>query len=703
MARSSPARRLALLAVVASGYFVGGRAGLLLAAPNPSISVVWPASGIAVAALLLAGVEAWPAVAVGAFFVNLTTIGDPAVAAGMAAGNTAEALVGAILVKRFAGGVDAFDRPTQVLAFALLGAVGASTIAASVGTTTLWAAGHLTTPFATAWSTWWLGDAVGVLEAGSFILIVAQQIGRASRSVSARLAIEAMSVGTASLVVTAIAFAPSSSAPFGGFPFVFIVLPPSVWAAFRFGPIGATGTVSAVSVIAIVATVLHHGPFSAYPLETALDTLRIFVFSLALTCLLVGAEALQRRRAEAGLEEVRRSLETRVAERTASLGTAQELAHLGSWELDVESGRVAWSDEMYRIYGYGTSRVPISLDRALGSIVASDRDRVRSALEQALRSPNPPRDAFSSLPYRIRLANGEERILEGRSKISELREGRPVRMIGTVQDITERVRMLNALKEREAELTRSNRDLEQFAYVASHDLQEPRGLIEGYTRLLTERYGGRLEPGANEFLSQVRDAAVRMRRLIDELLEFSRLAGGSGTFERVPADSALDEALANLRPTLEGARADVSRSSRLPEVEADRVQLVRVFQNLISNALKFRSAEKPQIRIEARLDGAEWVFSVGDNGIGIAPEYHDRIFSIFQRLHTREAYPGTGMGLAICKRIVERHGGRIWVESRGVPREGATFLFTLPVERPTPLAAPSEPSSWERLRQAAAP
>ncbi|NWF74719.1 MAG: hypothetical protein HXY51_17015 [Nitrospirae bacterium] len=233
-----------------------------------------------------------------------------------------------------------------------------------------------------------------------------------------------------------------------------------------------------------------------------------------------------------------------------------------------------------------------------------------------------------------------------------------------------------ALEESIAELARSNADLQQFAYVASHDLKEPLRMVASYTQLLARRYKGKLDSDADEFIRYAVDGANRMQWLINDLLAYSRVTVQDKVFEEVDCNRVLEEVLSDLQVAVEESRAVVTRDP-LPTVMADRVQLGQLFQNLIGNAIKFHGKEAPQIYVSAERRPTEWLFSVRDNGVGLDPEYAERIFVIFQRLHNREEYPGTGIGLAICKKIVERHGGRIWVVSR--TGQGATFHFTLPI------------------------
>lgn len=231
------------------------------------------------------------------------------------------------------------------------------------------------------------------------------------------------------------------------------------------------------------------------------------------------------------------------------------------------------------------------------------------------------------------------------------------------------------VKERTVELARSNAELEQFAYIASHDLQEPLRMVSSYVQLLQRRYKGKLDQNADEFIGFAAEGALRMQRLINDLLAYSRVGTRGKSFAEVDLEAALAQALENLQLAIREKNATITHDP-LPLAYGDIGQLTQVFQNLIDNAIKFRSEETPRVHISARIEGGDCVCGVQDNGIGIAPEYLNKLFLLFQRLHTRREYPGTGIGLAICKRIVERHRGTIWVESK--QDQGSTFYFKIP-------------------------
>jgi PAS domain S-box-containing protein len=245
-----------------------------------------------------------------------------------------------------------------------------------------------------------------------------------------------------------------------------------------------------------------------------------------------------------------------------------------------------------------------------------------------------------------------------------------------IRDITERKKSEERLVKTVGELKRSNDELQQFAYVASHDLQEPLRMVASYTQLLAKRYKGRLDSDADEFIAYAVDGSNRMQGLIQDLLAYSRAGTNGKALHEISSEKALKDALANLRATIQESGAVVTHDP-LPAITTDDTQLVQVFQNLVGNAIKYRSAEVPRVHVSATKNGGkDWTFSVRDNGLGIDPQYFERIFVLFQRLHGREEFKGTGIGLTICKKIVERLGGRIWVESQ--PEKGSTFHFALP-------------------------
>jgi len=260
--------------------------------------------------------------------------------------------------------------------------------------------------------------------------------------------------------------------------------------------------------------------------------------------------------------------------------------------------------------------------------------------------------------------------------LSPLESAEGILVTAAIRDITERKKSEEHLVKTVGELKRSNDELQQFAYVSSHDLQEPLRMVTSYTQLLAGRYKGRLDSDADEFIAFAVDGCNRMQGLIKDLLAYSRAGTNGKVLHEVSAENALKEALANLRATIDQSSAVVTHDA-LPAIRTDETQLTQVFQNLVGNAIKYHGTEVPQVHVSATKNGGnEWTFSVRDNGLGIDPQYFERIFILFQRLHGRDEFDGTGIGLAICKKILERLGGRIWVESQ--PEKGSTFYFALP-------------------------
>jgi PAS domain S-box-containing protein len=282
----------------------------------------------------------------------------------------------------------------------------------------------------------------------------------------------------------------------------------------------------------------------------------------------------------------------------------------------------------------------------------------------------------SDYALEIRHKNGSITPVLYNASVYKDESGEVIGIFAAARDITERKKAEEILRLKLEELRRSNEELEQFAYVSSHDLQEPLRMISSYLQLLKRRYEGNIDEKADKYIYYAVDGAARMQVLINDLLEFSRVTTRAGETTPTDCEFILNQTLSNLDLYIKENRATVSHNL-LPEVMADSTQLAQVFQNLIINGIKFHSEEAPIINICAEKKASEWVFSVQDNGIGIDPQYSEKIFEVFKRLHNKEAYPGTGIGLAVCKKIVERHGGRIWVESE--LGKGSTFYFTLPI------------------------
>lgn len=391
----------------------------------------------------------------------------------------------------------------------------------------------------------------------------------------------------------------------------------------------------------------------------------------------VFADVTERKRMENELRKAKEDLEMRVEERTAALlkseavlAEAQRIARIGSWDWDIINNTLAWSDEIYRIFGLTPQQFAAAYEDFLNSVHPDDRELVINAVNDAISGGKP-----YSMDHRITLPSGEVRIVHEQADITFDRDRRPVRMLGTVQDVTERRLAEKQLKEAMAELERSNRELENFAYIASHDLKEPLLMVSSYIQLLVRKFRGRLGSEADRYIDSAAKGVLRMERMINDLLEYSRVQTQAKPFYEVDCAELLSQALDNLRVAINESGAEITWG-HLPRITADASQLSRVFQNLIGNALKFRKpSEAPRVTVSTLERQGDWLFSVKDNGIGIEAQNKDAVFMLFHRLHEKE-YPGTGIGLAVTKRIIERHGGKVWVESE--PGKGSTFFFSIP-------------------------
>lgn len=674
MGRFGSAGRIFLFLAALSGlYFLAGKLSLALASVNASASAVWPPSGIALAATLLFGLRVWPAILVGAFFVNVTTAGSLATSVGIATGNTLEAVVGAWLVNRFAGGTAAFERPQGVLRFALL-ILFTTTVSASIGVQSLWAGGFAeASRISLIWLTWWLGDVVGTLVFTPFIVLWVRP-GRA-RITTGRV-LEAAALSVTLIATTWFVFHRLDPAPFA-------VLPPLVWAALRFGRRGAVTAAVATSWIALWGTLEGRGPFATGSTNESLLFLQLFVGVITLTALVLATTTRERERVEDALRRSHEELEEQVRKRTASLGEAveklqgsrsmlseaQRVAHIGSWEWDILANRVAWSDELYRIYGLQPGSVDITYQSYMERVHPEDRDATGASIRAALDGE----DSFE-FEERIVRPDGEVRVLQSKGYLVRDESGLPLRMIGTCHDITERKHAEIELERRMEALDRSNRELSVLSYAASHDLKEPLRTVASNVQLIERRLREIDEPEIHRSAGFVVDGVRRMDELITDLLEYST-ADRPSTGE-VDAGRALAEAIERLQTSIQETGARIE-TGPLPRVAAGPTRLVGLFQNLVSNAIKYRDADRtPEIRVSAERDRDMWRFEIADNGRGFDPADAEKVFVIFERLNADHGTPGTGLGLAICRRIVEAQGGRIWVESH--PGRGSVFRFTLP-------------------------
>lgn len=360
-----------------------------------------------------------------------------------------------------------------------------------------------------------------------------------------------------------------------------------------------------------------------------------------------------------------------LAESEMRFRLAAEGASAGIWDWHDIEGKTAWfSPTFYNLLGYREGDLETTLDHFATLVHPEDREAMFAGLDQHFRGEGP-----YVISYRLKTKGGAYKWFLGSGQASFDDAGNPVRMIGSIIDIDARKKAERTLKEYADTLKRRNAELEQFAYVASHDLQEPLRTITSFIGLLEERLEGQLAGDTQEFMDFVVDAAHRMKALINDLLEYSRM--GRWEISREPTDLKIlaSTVIQILDTTLQEHHAQVTLGP-LPTLPCDAPKIGLVLQNLMVNGIKYNQSATPTVHVSAERKGKMWQFAVQDNGIGIAPQFHERIFQIFKRLHGRRSHTGTGIGLALCQKVVERHEGRIWVESD--LGQGATFFFTLP-------------------------
>lgn len=358
-----------------------------------------------------------------------------------------------------------------------------------------------------------------------------------------------------------------------------------------------------------------------------------------------------------------------------NLNEAQHLAHVGNWERIISTNEMNVSDEMLNIFGIYERPFHFSYDVMLNFIHAEDLDLVKDRNVRNLYTVPAPYEC------RIVTANGQTKIIYVETKVVLDETGIPVKSFGIIQDITKRKmdeellrRSENSLERKNQELLIKNKELEQFAYVASHDLQEPLKTTSSFVNLLHRRYKGKLDEQADQYLHYISKASERMQTLIKDLLDYS-LIGSKENVEHIDCNKILEDVTASLQNCIKNTHA-VIRYSPLPVINGYNEEIKDLFLHLMSNALKFKKPDvTPLIRIGAMSLDEHWQFFVQDNGIGIDEQYMERIFVIFQRLHNRSEYEGSGIGLSHCRKIVELHNGKIWLESS--VGKGTTFYFTI--------------------------
>ena len=652
-----------LATVLCLVYFAAGKLGLKLAFVNASASAVWPPTGIALAAFLVLGYRVWPAIFLGAFLVNVTTAGTIATSMRIAGGNTLEGLLGAYLVTRYANGPRAFERTTDIVKFAALAGIIGTMVSATLGVTSLSMAGFASwSNYKSIWFTWWLGDAAGACIVAPMLVLWSQTQRLNWRHAQYH---EAVILLLATCVLGAIAFGESFASATKNYPLEFICFPPIVWAAFRFGQREAATTSLLVSGIAIWGTLRGFGPFVRSSANESLLLLQGFMGVASFTGIFLASVVSELRAARAELQLITDTMSAAVSRCS-------------------RHERYLWVSPRYAAW-LGQSTKQISGHAIVDVLGREGYATIQPFIHKVLAGERTEYEAqvnFSGIGQRWIHAVYEPTYDQNKNV-----DG----WVAHVSDITalkqaeaEVARMTLDLQRSNASLAISNEDLERFAFIASHDLQEPLRMITTYSQLLVKSFSGQLDKNANMFVAYIVEGTKRMRELLADLLAYTEIgAHTEEPSEAVDLNVIVSKVIQNLKASIEETGSGIT-CDPLPTLCANAAHFTSLFQNLIANAIKYRGQQPPRIHISAKEAPGQIRFTVADNGIGIDPQYHEQIFEVFKRLHGQNI-PGTGVGLAICQRVVERYSGRIWVESRG--GDGATFVFTLPSTHIHPGAA----------------
>ncbi len=637
----------AALAGLTTIYVAAGKLGLHFAVVHASATAVWPPTGIALAGLLLFGTRMWPAIAVGAFLVNITTAGSIATSLGIALGNTLEALAGAWLINRFAGGRHAFDRPRDIFAFSAA-VIPGTLLSASLGGTSLVLGGHARwADFLSIWVTWALGDIAGALIVTPFLVLWAERRPAPLLHRPLEAAGVLLSTGVLGLAV------------FGGlspfwperYPLAYLSLPPLLWGALRFGRRAAATTVVLLSAIALQGTVSGLGPFSDVPPAQSLVLLQAFMATMAVTTLIVAALVWARNREHALLQAIIDHIPVMITlyePSTRVLRLNREFERLTGWST-AEAQHV---DLMQRCYPDPARREEVR--------------RFMASLEDGWRD--------------IAMTARDGRVIE--TSWSNVRLADDTR-IGIGLDARERKREEAERERARADAEAANRAKDEFFAMLGHELRNPLGAIS--TALHVVEAAGPLDARAVEARRIISRQIVHLVRLVDDLLDVTRLATGKIALDAVPVD---------LAAVARRVTASVAASGRAIEchaaapawIKGDETRLEQILLNLLNNALKFTPADG-RVAVAVASDDNEVVLRVEDAGAGIPADLLPRIFDLFVQgptgLHRRQA--GLGIGLTLVKRLVDLHEGRIEVDSAGA---GKGTAFTMRFPRIEPAAPP---------------
>jgi PAS domain S-box-containing protein len=625
------------MAVLFVAYVTGAKLGIETSVAHGVITPVWAPTGIALAALVLYGPRLWPAVALGAFVANATSGLDLLDAAFISVGNTLEAVVGSLLLRRV-GFRPELDRVRDVFSLIVYGALASTAIAATNGVTVLWLSGELERSYSSEWLLWWIGDAMGNLIVAPLMFVLST---RPWRQLDARARLEGLAVLAALVAISATVFLG------GGWRYPHLLFPVLIWATLRFQQFGAVTSSLVVAVFAVTGAVRGTALVGQGSATEIVQILEALTAGVAVSLLLLGAVLAERSQAQRQL-----------ASAAASLAEAQELARIGSWEWDIGSDRVTWSDELYRLWGLEPQSVELTYERYLESVHPADREQIRMIVERALESKVP-----YEFDHRVVLPDDSVRWIHGGGRVVTDEDGRPVRMVGTAQDITERKRVDDL------------RD--SILSAVSHELRTPLTSIIGFSITLKDKGASLAQRTRDEMVGHLAHQASKLDRLLSDLLDLDRLRHGFMRPNLRPTD--VQELAVRVASDLHSNThtIDVNGSQVIADVDAPKVE--RIVENLVANAVNHTPpGTKVSVSVQPHDSGV--LIAVDDNGPGVADEHREAIFGIFNRGTASDRVPGTGIGLSLVAQFTALHGGSAWVEKSA--SGGASFRVFLPGRRP---------------------
>jgi PAS domain S-box-containing protein len=633
------------LAAVCGAYVVTARFGINLSVAHGVITPVWAPSGVALAALLIFGRGLWPAVWLGAFLANATSGVDPPVAAAIAVGNTLEAVVAVWFLRRVGFRIG-LGRVQDVLAFVAAAGLG-TLVAATNGVTVLSLADARVGSYGSDWLLWWFGDAVGVLMVTPILLVASVQ--RRKRPETRRL-LEGLLVLGLLIGLSATVFLA------GGWRYPYLLFALLLWAVLRFRQLGAAASSFVVGLIATVGTMTGAVPIAGTDATTRVQIIQALVGLLAVSLLVVGATLVER---ETANEAVRQTAD-RLAE-------AQALTHIGSWEWDIATDRIDWSDELYRIFGLAPHSIDLTYEAIFERVHPDDRARVDAALRRAYADRVPV-----DFEHRIVAAEGDVRVIHGHGRV--LADGSSARMVGTARDITEQTHALNLRND--------------ILSTVSHELRTPLASILGFSSILRERGENLSDRAVAGLVDKIVVQGRRLDRILSDLLDVDRLRHGLVVPERAPTD--VRQLVEQIAAAHQVTDRTISVSAQPTTADVDSTKFERIVDNLVANAVRHTPPGTPiYLRLEAH--DQDLLLVVDDNGPGIPDELKTAVFEIFDRgAQQKSNVPGTGIGLSLVGRFAALHGGRAWVEDS--QSGGASFRVSLP---DCVLAGPSPPTPSE--------